>query len=107
MHIELTKKEIRALKKLRHEIHMMGPLGTIKDMFTRSEAFGDNVVWAQIGDEEESKYIPIAVKVEHIPFIAENTKNIGDTYFAVVITSPRKEACRDFWEYINAWTPAS
>ena len=38
MHIELTKKEIKALKKLRHEIHMMGPLGTIKDIFTRSEA---------------------------------------------------------------------
>ena len=37
MHIELTKKEIKALKKLRHEIHLMGPLGTIKDMFTRSE----------------------------------------------------------------------
>ena len=43
MHIELTKKEIKQLKKLRHEIHLMGPLGTIKDMFTRSEAFGNNV----------------------------------------------------------------
>ena len=43
MTIELTKKEIKALKKLRHEIHLMGPLGTIKEIFTRSEAFGNNV----------------------------------------------------------------
>ena len=100
----LLLDEIAMKNLIAHDIYM-----DLRDFFSEEEmeAFGDNVVWAQIGDEEESKYIPIAVKVEHIPFIAENTKNLADTYFAVVITSPRKEACRDFWEYINAWTPAS
>ena len=59
MTIELTKKEIKALKKLRHEIHMMGPLGTIKDMFTRSEAFGDNVAVV-----EKIKKQPVAYTVK-------------------------------------------
>ena len=100
MHIELTKKQIRALKKLRHEIHMMGPLGTIKDMFTRSEAFGDNVAVV-----EKIKKQPVAYTVKefhdkvrevgtglyalglggkHISIVSENSYNWIVAFFAIV-----------------------
>ena len=43
MTIELSKKEIKELYKLRTKIHKMGPLSTLQDLFNRSEAFGDRV----------------------------------------------------------------
>lgn len=81
----------------------------LRDFFTEDEleALGDNVVWMQSGTEDEAVYMPVAVKVEHIPFIAEHTKNNTDTYLALVTNSPRKEQLRNFWEYLNAWTPAN
>lgn len=81
----------------------------LREFFTEAEleALGDNVIWMETGVEEETKFMPVAVKVEHIPFIQENAKTVGDTYFALVTNTPRLEACRDFWEYINAWTPAN
>ena len=43
MHIELSKKELKELKKLRAQIHRSSAVSTIKEMFERSEAFGDRV----------------------------------------------------------------
>ena len=43
MHIELTKKEIKELYALRTKLHGIGEAKSIKDMFERSEAFGDRV----------------------------------------------------------------
>ena len=43
MHIELSKQELKELKKLRAQIHRSSAVETIKEMFTRSEAFGDRV----------------------------------------------------------------
>lgn len=81
----------------------------LRNFFTEDEleALGDNVVWMASGPEDEAVYMPVAVKVEHIPFIAEHATNISDTYFSVVTNTPRLEEVRNFWEYINAWTPAN
>ena len=43
MHIELSKQELKELKKLRAKIHRASAVETIKEMFERSEAFGDRV----------------------------------------------------------------
>lgn len=51
MHIELTKKEFRELAKLRAEIHRSGEVKSIKEMFTRSEAFGDRVAVVEKNQE--------------------------------------------------------
>ncbi len=43
MTIQHSKKEKKKIAKLRAKIHNMGPCSTIKEMFVRSEAFGDRV----------------------------------------------------------------
>ncbi len=43
MTIQHSKKEKREIAKLRSKIHNMGPCSTIKEMFVRSEAFGDRI----------------------------------------------------------------
>ncbi len=43
MTIQHSKKEKKEIAKLRTKIHNMGPCSTIKEMFVRSEAFGDRV----------------------------------------------------------------
>ena len=81
----------------------------LRDFFTAEEleALGDNVIWMESGVEENRRLMPVAVKVEHLPFIATHAQNVDDTYFALTINTPRKETCRDFWEYLNAWTPGA
>ncbi len=100
MTIELSKKEIKSLMKLRHELRMMGPLGTIKDMFTRSETFGDNIAVV-----EKIKKQPVAYTVKefhdkvrevgtglyalglggkHISIVGENSYNWIVAFFAIV-----------------------
>ncbi len=100
MHIELTRKEMRELKKLRTKIHDRGPLGTIKDIFTRSEEFGDRVAVV-----EKIKKQPVAYTVKefhdrvrqlgtalyeiglggkHIAIVSENSYNWIVAFFAIV-----------------------
>lgn len=81
----------------------------LREFFSEEEldTLGDNIIWMDSGTADESEYVPVAVKVEHIPFIAEHATNIGDTYFGIVNNTPRLEECRSFWEYISAWTPAN
>ena len=43
MTIQHSKKEKKEIAKLRTKIYNMGPCSTIKEMFVRSEAFGDRV----------------------------------------------------------------
>ncbi len=100
MTIELTKKEVKKLAKLREQIHKSGPLGTIKDIFTRSEAFGPNVAVV-----EKIKKQPVAYTVKefhdkvrevgtglyaiglggkHISIVSENSYNWIVAFFAIV-----------------------
>ena len=89
-----------------HEIY-----GDLREIFTEEElaAFGDRVIWAEMGTEEGQnlRHIPIALKVQDDPFFKERAKNKTDIYFAIVTNSPRKEQIRQFWEYLQAWTPAA
>jgi len=94
-----------ALKNLLgHDFYM-----DLREFFSEAEleALGENVVWLESGVEEEARVMPVAVKVEHIPFIAEHAMNVDDTYFAVVTNTARVDVCRDFWAYLNEWTPAA
>lgn len=43
MTIQHSKKEKKEIAKLRTKLHNMGPCSTIKEMFVRSEAFGDRI----------------------------------------------------------------
>lgn len=81
----------------------------LREFFTEEEleALGDYVIWGQLGPEDNPQYMPFAVNVEHIPFIAANADNVKDTYFAVVVNTPRIEELRGFWEYLHQWQPAA
>ncbi len=87
-----------------HEVYM-----DLRNFFTEAEleALGDNVIWLETGSEDEKIFMPVAVKVEHLPFIAQHADNVDDTYFAIVSNTPRKDACKRFWEHLNSWTPAT
>lgn len=100
MTIELSKKEIKALAKLRHKIHMTGPLGTIKDIFTRSEAFGNNVAVVEKIKKQPVSYTvkefhdkvrevgtglyALGLGGKHISIVSENSYNWIVAFFAIV-----------------------
>ena len=102
MTIELSKKEIKELRKLREEIHNRGPLSTLQDLFNRSEEFGDRVAVV-----EKVKKKPVAYTVKefhdkvrevgtalyeldlagkHIAIVSENSYDWIVAFFAIVCT---------------------
>lgn len=102
MTIELSKKEIGELKKLREKIHKRGPLTTLQDLFLRSEEFGDRVAVV-----EKVKKQPVAYTVrefhdkvrevgtalyelglngKHIAIVSENSYDWIVSFFAIVCT---------------------
>lgn len=100
MTIELTKKEIKELTKLRKQIHLSGPLGTIKDIFTRSEAFGDRVAVVEKIKKQPVSYTvkefhdkvrevgtglyALGLGGKHISIVSENSYNWIVAFFAIV-----------------------
>jgi len=100
----LLLDEIALKNLLPHSIYL-----DLREFFTEDEleAMGDNVIWGEIGTEDERILMPFAIKITDMPFIEENATHWGDTYFSVVVNSPRKDTVRDFWNYLHAWAPAA
>lgn len=100
MTIELTKKQVKELRALRSKIHKIGPLGTIKDIFTRSEAFGDNVAvvekirkqpvahtvreFHELVREVGTGLYALGLGGKHIAIVSENSYNWIVAFFAIV-----------------------
>lgn len=100
MHIELTKKEFKELAKLRAQIHNSGAVTTIKEMFTRSEAFGDRVAVVEKIKKQDAVYTvkefhdkvrqlgtalyELGLGGKHISIVSENSYNWIVTFFAIV-----------------------
>ena len=81
----------------------------LREIYTEAEleAMGDRVVWGEVGTETDSRYIPFAINIEYIPFIAENARNVADTYFAFVVNSPRAQETKEYLDFLMAWEPAA
>ena len=81
----------------------------LRQVYTEAEleALGDRVIWGNIGTEEDSTYMPFAINIEYIPFIAENADNVADTYIAFVANSPRLEEAKAYLDFLMAWQPAA
>ena len=100
MHIELTKKEFKELAKLRAKIHKSGEVTSIKEMFTRSEAFGDRVAVVEKIKKQDAVYTvkdfhdkvrqlgtalyELGLGGKHISIVSENSYNWIVTFFAIV-----------------------
>ena len=100
MHIELTKKEFKELAKLRKKIHKSGEVTSIKEMFTRSEAFGDRVAVVEKIKKQDQVYTvkdfhdkvrqlgtalyELGLGGKHISIVSENSYNWIVTFFAIV-----------------------
>jgi len=100
MHIELTKKEFKELAKLRAKIHNYGPVSSVKEMFIRSEEFGDRVAVVEKIKKQDMVYTvkefhdkvrqlgtalyEIGLGGKHVSIVSENTYNWIVTYFAIV-----------------------
>lgn len=100
MHVELTKKEFKELAKLRAEIHNSGEVTSIKEMFTRSEAFGDRVAVVEKIKKQDAVYTvkdfhdkvrqlgtalyELGLGGKHVSIVSENSYNWIVTFFAIV-----------------------
>ena len=100
MHVEITKKEFKELAKLRAEIHNSGEVTSIKEMFTRSEAFGDRVAVVEKIKKQDAVYTvkdfhdkvrqlgtalyELGLGGKHISIVSENSYNWIVTFFAIV-----------------------
>ena len=100
MHIELTKQELRELKALRAKIHRASAVETIKEMFERSEAFGDRVAVVEKIKKQDVVYTvrdfhdrvrqvgtalyELGLGGKHISIVGENSYNWIVVFFAIV-----------------------
>ena len=100
MHIELTKAEFKELAKLRKQIHESGEVTSIKDMFIRSEAFGNRVAVVEKIKKQDMVYTvkdfhdkvrqlgtalyELGLGGKHISIVSENSYNWIVTFFAIV-----------------------
>ena len=100
MHIELTKQELRELKALRAKIHRSSAVETIKEMFERSEAFGDRVAVVEKIKKQDVVYTvrdfhdrvrqvgtalyELGLGGKHISIVSENSYNWIVVFFAIV-----------------------
>ena len=100
MHIELSKKELKELKKLRAQIHRASAVTSIKEMFTRSEAFGDRVAVVEKIKKQDVVYTvkdfhdrvrqvgtalyELGLGGKHISIVSENSYNWIVVFFAIV-----------------------
>lgn len=51
--------------------------------------------------DEDDVTIPVAVNLRNQPFFEHYIQSEEDRYLAFIANTPRKEACRDFWEYLT------
>jgi len=50
--------------------------------------------------DEDDITVPVAVNLRGQPFSGQYIQSEGDRYLAFIANTPRKEACREFWEYL-------
>ena len=95
----LTRKEKKELARIRHEVHMMGELTTLKQIIERMEAFGDRICMVEKRKEEIIQHtvkdfredvfalgtalLAHGLKGKHLGIISENSYAWVVTYFAV------------------------
>ncbi len=100
MTIQHSKKEKKEIAKLRTKLHNMGPCSTIKEMFVRSEAFGDRVAVVEKIKRQDVCYTvkefhdrvryvgtalcEMGLDGKHIAIVSENSYSYIVMFYAIV-----------------------
>ncbi|MBE6775394.1 MAG: hypothetical protein E7543_04285 [Ruminococcaceae bacterium] len=100
MTIQHSKKEKKEIAKLRTKLHNMGPCSTIKEMFVRSEAFGDRIAVVEKIKKQDVCYTvkefhdrvryvgtalyEIGLGGKHIAIVSENSYSWIVMFYAIV-----------------------
>ncbi len=99
MTIQHSKKEKKEIAKLRAKLHNMGPCSTIKEMFVRSEAFGDRIAVVEKIKKKDVCYTvkefhdrvryvgtalyELGLGGKHISIVSENSYNWIVMFYAI------------------------
>lgn len=82
----------------------------LREFFTEDElaalAAEDRVIYAMEEGASEEDRMPIAVKITNLDFVKDNVNSPGDVFFALSGSSPRRDMCRNAWNYLHAWKKA-
>ncbi len=84
---------------LGHEIFM-----DLRDILTPEEIEkwkDSRLVYAREEDSDEP--IPVALKITDEKFVKDNLVSFDDVYIAFIVSTPKKEMCRDFFDYLMAY----
>ena len=100
MTIQHSKKEKKEIARLRTKLHNMGPCSTIKEMFVRSEAFGDRIAVVEKIKRKDVCYTvkefhdrvryvgtalyEIGLGGKHIAIVSENSYSWIVMFYAIV-----------------------
>lgn len=73
----------------------------LRQLFSQEDlaALGGAVIWVQLGETEEM--IPLAIDIRDTAFYQTHIESDQPVYLAFAITTPRKDTCRDLWQYIK------
>lgn len=73
----------------------------LRELFTPQEldALGSAVIKLQM--PETGEVIPMAIEISDTAFYAQHMETAKPIYLAFAITTPRQEACKDFWQFIK------
>lgn len=74
----------------------------LSEFFTEEELqlLKDDLVYLQTNDGQT---IPVALHIEDMDFCVDCIKQEDNIFLAFIGNTTRKDTCRDFWEYLNAW----
>ena len=118
---QFTKKDKKEIDKIRHEVHMMGELFTLRQLLDRMEVYGDRICMVEkkkyeivqhtVRQFREDVYalgtalLSLGYKGKHIGIVSENSYAWVVAYFAVtcgvgVIAPIDKELTDDLISYL-------
>lgn len=77
----------------------------LRELFTAEELaqLGDSVVY--VFYEETGEKIPMAINVTDTAFVQSRMNHEDTAYLGFIANTPRKEACRVFYDYFMAYQP--
>lgn len=74
----------------------------LRDFFTPEEMenWRSDVIYLEY---EGQQMFPVAIDITNLPFVKDAVHGEDPVYLAFVANTPRQDACRNLWQYIQSW----